>query len=165
MVTTGRWHTRVSSYPVRGNPTLCWQRSGLVLGDVLPEAFSCGNGKFLGLTICWKSKETIRALYGFSCITCHLLMVAPHCLYGSDSRHTILVVCWLRFIFYFRNEFFLHYALVIISNVIFNAYQASLTIIRRNLLRFCVCIVCVCGRPYGSLIFKKHCELTLKIFC
>ena len=24
--------------------------------------------------------------------------------------------------------------------------------------------VCVCGRPYGSLIFKKHCELTLKIF-
>ena len=56
-----------------------------------------------------------------------------------------MVVCWLRFIFYFRNEFSLHYALVIISNVILNAYQASLTIIRRNLLQFCVCIVCVAG--------------------
>ena len=40
---------------------------------------------------------------------------------------------------------FLHYALVIISNVLLNAYQASLTIIRRNLLQVCVCIVCVVG--------------------
>jgi len=94
-------------------------------------------------------------LYGISCRTYHSLMVAPHCLDGSYSRHSSKCLCWLRFIFYFRNEFFLHYALVIISNVILNAYQASLTIIRRNLLRFCVCIVCVCGRPYGSLIFKS----------
>ena len=58
---------------LRGNPALCWQSSGLVLGDVFPKAFSCGNGKFLGLTMCWKSKETIRDLYGFSCRTCHLI--------------------------------------------------------------------------------------------
>ena len=41
--------------------------------------------------------------------------------------------------------FVIHYALVIISNVILNAYQASLTIIGRNLLQVCVCIVCVVG--------------------
>ena len=107
----------------------------------------------------------IRNLYGISCRTYHSLMVSQHCLDGSYSTHSSKCLCWLRFIFYFRNEFFLHYALIIISNALFNAYQASLTIIRRNLLRFCVCIVCVCGRPYGSLIFQKHCELTLKIFC
>ena len=42
-------------------------------------------------------------------------------------------------------KFSLYYALVIISNIILNAYQASLTIIRRNLLQVCVCIVCVAG--------------------
>ena len=67
--TIGEWRARVSSYPVRGNPALCWQSFGLVLGDVFPEAFSCGNGKFLGLTICWKSKETIRS--------CTVLVVEP----------------------------------------------------------------------------------------
>ena len=116
--TIGEWRARVSSYPVRGNPALCWQSSGLVLGDVFPEAFSCGNGKFLGLTICWKSKEPIRNLYGISCRTYHSLMVSQHCLDGSYSRHSSKCLCWLRFIFYFRNNF-LHYALVIISNVSF----------------------------------------------
>ena len=40
----------------------------------------------------------IRNLYGFSCRTYHSLMVSQHCLDGSYSRHTIMVVCWLRFI-------------------------------------------------------------------
>ena len=113
-VTIGEWRARVSSYPVRGNPALCWQSSGLVLGDVFPEAFSCGNGKFLGLTICWKSNSQYE--------TCTVLVVEPAMECGGNlllnivsySRHTIMVVCWLRFIFYFRNKFFLHYALVII---------------------------------------------------
>ena len=68
-VTIGESHIRVNSYPVRGNPALCWQRSGLVLGDVLPEAFSCGNGKFLGLTICWKSNNQYAP--------CTVLVVKP----------------------------------------------------------------------------------------
>ena len=60
-------------------------------------------------------------------------------------------------------NFSLHYALVIISNVVLNAYQASLTIIRRNLLRFCVCIVCVVG---GLMVvtFLKALRIDLKIF-
>ena len=59
----------VSCYSVRGNPALCWQRSGLVLGDVHPEAFSCGNGKFLGLIIRWKSNSQYE--------TCTVLVVEP----------------------------------------------------------------------------------------
>ena len=47
----------------------------LVSRDVPPEAIPCGSRKFLSLTICWKSIHPIRALYGFSCITCHSLMV------------------------------------------------------------------------------------------
>src|SRR5574338_605006 len=102
-VTIGGWHTRVSSY-------LFLQRwSGLVLAEirlgsrvVYSRDVPIVDRKFLSLTICWKSKETIRALYGISCRTCHSLMVAPHCLDGSYSRHTILVVCWLRLILYFR---------------------------------------------------------------
>ena len=129
--------------------------------DVHPEAFPCGNGKFLGLTICWKSKETIRNLYGISCRTYHSLMVSQHCLDGSYSRHTIMVVCWLRFIFYFRNKIFLHYALIIISNVLFNTYQASLTIIRRNLLRFCVCM-CVCAGGLMVVSFLKALRIEFK---
>ena len=39
---------------------------------VLPEAFPCGNRKFLSLTICWKSNQTIRALYDCSCSIFHL---------------------------------------------------------------------------------------------
>ena len=128
---------------------------------VFTEAFPCGNGKFLGLTICWKSKETIRNLYGFSCRTYHSLMVSQHCLDGSYSRHTIMVVCWLRFIFYFRNEFF---STLCTSNNIkcsFNAYQASLTIIRRNLLRFCVCM-CVCAGGLMVVSFLKALRIDFK---
>ena len=155
----------VSCYSVRGNPALCWQRSGLVLGDVHPEAFSCGNRKFLGLTICWKSNSQYE--------TFTVLVVEPAIhlwwspLFGQQLQQAYDNGRMLAkiYIFIFEMNFSLHYALVIISNVLLNAYQASLTIIRRNLLRFCVCIVCVCGRPYGSLIFSKHCELTLKIFC
>ena len=44
----------------------------LVSRDVPPEAIPCGSRKFLSLTICWKSIHPIRALYGFSCRTCHL---------------------------------------------------------------------------------------------
>ena len=154
----------VSCYSVRGNPALCWQRSGLVLGDVHPEAFSCGNGKFLGLIIRWKSKETIRDLYGISCRTYHSLMVAPHCLDGSYSRHSSKCLCWLRFIFYFRNEFFstlctsnnIKYSFKCVSSIFDYHKEKSPPILRLH--------VCVCGRPYGSLIFKKHCELNLKIF-
>ena len=113
----------------------------------------------MGSSLAWSFVGNPKKQYE----TCTVLVVEPAMECGGNlllnivsySRHTIMVVCWLRFIFYFRNEFFLHYALVIISNVLLNAYQASLTIIRRNLLRFCVCIVCVCGRPYGSLIFKS----------
>ena len=41
----------------------------LVSRDVPPEAIPCGSRKFLGLTICWKSKETIRS--------CTVLVVEP----------------------------------------------------------------------------------------
>src|SRR5574338_837115 len=106
----------VVTYFCRGNPALCWQRSNrnvrLFLGSSIPGTYPSWHRKFLGLTICWKSKETIRDLYGFSCRTCHLLMVAPHCLDGSYSRHSSECLCWLRLILYFRNVF--HYALIII---------------------------------------------------
>ena len=144
----------VSCYSVRGNPALCWQRSGLVLGDVHPEAFSCGNGKFLGLIIRWKSNSQYE--------TCTVLVVEPAIhlwwspLFGQQLQQAYDNGRMLAKIYILLSKLFLlPYALVIISNVILNAYQASLTIIRRNLLRFCVCIVCVCGRPYGSLIFKS----------
>ena len=109
VVTIGEWRARVSSYPVRGNPALCWQRSGLVLEDVLPEAFSCGNGKFLGLTICWKSKETIRS--------CTVLVVEPASSGGSYSRHNIMVPMLAK-IYILLSKCFLHYALIIISKLI-----------------------------------------------
>ena len=85
-VTIGGWHIRVSSYPVRGNPALCWQRSGLVLGS-----------SFLRRTmwqweVPWPDhlleiQRNNTILYGFSYRTYHSLMVAPHCLDGSYSRH------------------------------------------------------------------------------
>ena len=104
--TIGEWRARVSSYPVRGNPALCWQSSGLVLGDVFPEAFSCGNGKFLGLTICWKSKETIRS--------CTVLVVEPiiHLWWRPTVWMVAIVgisaecICWLRFISLFSKWIF-----------------------------------------------------------
>ena len=79
-------------------------------------------------------QTSIRTLYGFSCRTYHSIMVAPHCLDGSYSRHKCGMPMLAKiYIFIFEMIFFLHYALVIISNVLFNTYQASLTIIRRKL--------------------------------
>ena len=83
----------------------------MVLGDVLPEAFSCGNGKFLGLTIRWKSKETIRS--------CTVLVVEPASSGGSYSRHNIMVAMLAKIYILLSKWFFLHYALIIISNVSF----------------------------------------------
>ena len=74
--------------------------------EVLPEAFPCGNGKFLGLTICWKSKETIRS--------CKVLVVEPASSGGSYSRHNIMVPMLAK-INIILSKGFLHYALIIIS--------------------------------------------------
>src|SRR5574338_775722 len=114
-VTIGGWHTRVSSY-------LFLQRwSGLVLAEirlgsrvVYSRDVPIVDRKFLSLTICWKSKETIRDLYGFSCRTYHSLMVAPHCLDGSYSRHKCEMPMLAK-IYIILSKYFLHYALVIIS--------------------------------------------------
>ena len=57
-----------SSYLVRGNPALCWQRA-VVSRDVPPEAYPCGSRKFLRLTICWKSNSQYEP--------CTVLVVEP----------------------------------------------------------------------------------------
>ena len=120
--------------------------------DVPPEAFPCGNRKFLSLTICWKSIHPIRALYGFSCITCHLLMVAPHCLDGSYSRHSSECLCWLGLILYLQKVF--HFALVVIISIIF--LVSSIFDYHKEKSPPILRLHCVCGgRPYGSFIFQK----------
>src|SRR5574338_59888 len=111
----------IVTYFCRGNPALCWQRSNrnvrLFLGSSIPGTYPSWKRKFLSLTICWKSKETIRDLYGFSCRTYHSLMVAPHCLDGSYSRHKYEMPMLAK-IYIIFSKCFLHYALIIISKMI-----------------------------------------------
>ena len=56
---------------------------------------------------------------------------------------------------------FPHYALIIIIILKNFVYQACLTIIRRNLLQFYVCIVCVAGGLMVVSFSKKHCGFIL----
>ena len=56
-------------------------------------------------------------LYGISCRTYHSLMVAPHCLDASYSRHKCEMPMLAK-IYILLSKYFLHYALVIISKLI-----------------------------------------------
>ena len=84
--------------PREGGSRPCLAESQGGSRGVPPEAFPCGSRKFLSLTICWKSKETIRAFYGFSCITCHSLMVVTTVWMVAIVGISAKCLCWLRFI-------------------------------------------------------------------
>src|SRR5574338_1075852 len=100
----------VVTYFCRGNPALCWQRSNrnvrLFLGSSIPGTYPSWKRKFLSLIICWKSKETIRDLYGFSCRTYHSLMVVTTVWMVAIVGISAECLCWLRLILYFRNDFY-----------------------------------------------------------
>ena len=69
-----------------------------------------------------------------------------------------MVVCWLRFIFYFRNEFFLHFALIIIISKkicvssIFDYHKEKSPLILR--------LHCVCVR---EALWQSHFSKALRI--
>ena len=96
----------VSCYSVRGNPALCWQRSGLVLGTSFQRRFHVAMGSSLAWPFVGNPKKQYE--------TCTVLVVEPAMECGGNlllnivsySRHSSKCLCWLRFIFYFRNEFF-----------------------------------------------------------
>ena len=150
---TERWHTCVSCYLVIEVTRPCVGRDPVRFSGRPTRGVPMDSGKFLSPTICWKSIHPICTLYGFSCRTCHLLMVAPHCLDGSYSRHTIMVVCWQRFIFYFRNVFS---ALCTYSNNIKEICVSSMFDYHKEKSPPILRLHCVCGgRSYGSFIFQK----------